>query len=111
MRTRTRKERIAICFTEEELESLNNKVKKTGLSREAFCRKVLDGTIISDNKKDVSAMIQELRSISRDLTQIAQESSREDSARLLSVLSDLEIARQRILAAYTPEKSTDLKEG
>ena len=40
---RKRNCRVEIYFTKDELESLTKKVRKSGLSRESFCRHLLNG--------------------------------------------------------------------
>lgn len=43
---RKRNCRVEIYFTKDELESLTKKVRKSGLSRESFCRHLLNGAEI-----------------------------------------------------------------
>ena len=41
---RNRNHRVEIYFTKTELEMLTKKVRRSGLSREGYCRRVLNGT-------------------------------------------------------------------
>ena len=45
---RKRNCRVEIYFTKDELESLTKKVRKSGLSRESFCRHLLNGAEIKE---------------------------------------------------------------
>ena len=98
---RTRENRVVICLTDEELESLNSKVVQSGLTRSDYCRRILSGRQVTEFSADVSMLIQELRSIGRKLEQIEQECSQADTARLQTVLSDLQRLSQIIVASYS----------
>ena len=45
---RNRNHRVEIYFTKNELETLTKKVRRSGLSREGFCRRVLNGTEVKE---------------------------------------------------------------
>ena len=98
---RTRENRVVICLTDEELKSLNNKVEQSGLNRAEYCRRILSGRQVTEFSADVSMLIQELRSIGRKMEQIKQECSQADTARLQTVLSDLQRLSQIIVASYS----------
>lgn len=59
---RKRNHRVEIYFTKTELEALTKKVRKSGLSREGFCRRILNGAAIKENPPaDVPMLIREVR--------------------------------------------------
>ena len=45
---RNRNHRVEIYFTKNELETLTKKVRRSGLSREGFCRRVLNALGLMD---------------------------------------------------------------
>ena len=45
---RKRNCRIEIYFTPSELENLTKKVCKSGLSREGYCRRILNGSVVKE---------------------------------------------------------------
>ncbi len=65
---------IKVRLNEEEAEQLNERVRKSGLSREAYIRQLLSGYIPRDAPPpDYFAMMRELHGIGRNLNQIAQK--------------------------------------
>lgn len=61
---------MKIRFTKEELDTLNEKSRKSGLSREEFCRRTLNGSTVKEAPPaDVPVLIQELRRVGRSLDQ------------------------------------------
>ena len=71
-----RKRTISILFrlNRKEAELLNKKVKKSGLSREAYLRHLIHGLLPNDAPPpDYYAMMQELRQIGNNLNQIARK--------------------------------------
>lgn len=59
---------IIIRLSDTELAALNSKVKKTGLSRESYCRKILKGAkVIEAPDIDTQHLIHELRALRSDL--------------------------------------------
>ncbi|MCQ4638586.1 MobC family plasmid mobilization relaxosome protein [Anaerovorax odorimutans] len=71
-----RKRNIAILFrlNRKEAELLDKKVKKSGLSREAYLRHLINGLLPNDAPPpDYYAMMQELRQIGNNLNQIARK--------------------------------------
>lgn len=71
-----RKRNISILFrlNRKEAELLNKKVKKSGLSREAYIRHLIRGFLPNDSPPpDYYAMMQELRQIGNNLNQIARK--------------------------------------
>ena len=71
-----RKRNIAIMFrlNRKEAETLNKKVKKSGLNREAYLRQVITGIVPRDAPPpDYYSMMRELHKIGNNLNQIAQK--------------------------------------
>lgn len=71
-----RKRNVAILFrlNRKEAEALDKKVKKSGLSREAYLRHLISGVVPRDAPPpDYYSMMRELRRIGNNLNQIAQK--------------------------------------
>lgn len=71
-----RKRNVAILFrlNRKEAESLDKKVKKSGLNREAYLRQVIQGVVPRDAPPpDYYSMMRELHKIGNNLNQIAQK--------------------------------------
>lgn len=71
-----RKRNVAIMFrlNRKEAEALDKKVKKSGLSREAYLRHLINGVVPRDAPTpDYYAMMRELHQIGNNLNQIAQK--------------------------------------
>ena len=78
-----RKRNVAILFrlNRKEAEALDKKVKKSGLSREAYLRHLISGVVPRDAPPpDYYSMMRELHRIGNNLNQIAQK------AHILNVL-------------------------
>ena len=68
---RKRNCRVEIYFTKDELESLTKKVRKSGLSRESFCRHLLNGAEIKEAPSaDVPMLINEVRRVGYNIDQM-----------------------------------------
>lgn len=68
---RKRSKRVEIYFTEEELDLLTQKVRKSGFSREAFCRAaLLDKEIKEAPPADFYKLIIEVRKVGSNLNQL-----------------------------------------
>jgi hypothetical protein len=71
-----RKRNVAVLFrlNRKEAESLDKKVKKSGLSREAYLRQLIQGVVPRDAPPpDYYSMMRELHKIGNILNQIAQK--------------------------------------
>lgn len=69
-----RKRNVSILFrlTKREAESLDKKVKKSGLSRETYLRQLINGVVPRDAPPpDYYAMMRELHKVGNNLNQIA----------------------------------------
>jgi hypothetical protein len=70
----TRTIKITFRLKKAECEHLKNRVKKSGLSQEAYIRSLINGLIPTDAPPpDYFAMMKELRAIGTNLNQIAQK--------------------------------------
>lgn len=73
---RKRNRRVEIYFTEDELSSLMQKVRQSGLSREAFCRAALQGVKIKEAPPaDYYKLIMEVRRVGTNINQILQKAN------------------------------------
>lgn len=71
-----RKRNVPIMFrlNRKEAESLDKKVKKSGLNREAYLRQIIQGIVPKDAPPpDYYSMMRELHKIGNNLNQIAQK--------------------------------------
>jgi len=108
---RMRTTRVRFWLTDEELIRLNNAVKKSGLSREAYIRTVLNGLVPTDKPPpDFFQMIRELHSIGGNLNQIAKRANSTgdvDAARYERNLSELRQATLRIEQAVLEHRKVE----
>ena len=89
---RKRNCRVEIYFTKDELESLTKKVRKSGLSRESFCRHLLNGAEIKEAPSaDVPMLINEVRRVGYNI----------DVPKLREALTENRKVEKMITAAYT----------
>ena len=66
-----RNHEIKIRFSPDELAALNAQVKKTGISREHFCRNAIQGVAIRENPPvDLHKLIWEIRRVGNNIDQI-----------------------------------------
>lgn len=69
---RKRNNRIVFYLTDKELKIFQNKIKKTGLSREAYIRKVIQNIIPKElPNADFNSVLYQLRMIGNNIHQIA----------------------------------------
>lgn len=65
---------IKLRLDKKEAESLNKRVKKSGLSRESYLRHIINGLVPTDvPPPDYYSMMRELHGIGNNLNQIAQK--------------------------------------
>lgn len=104
-----RKRKIAVLFrlNEKEAEALNGKVKRSGLSREAYLRQVIRGVIPRDAPPpDYYAMREELSRVREDLERIARGQEPGDGPKCEEALKRLDEAVRRILEAVILPEGT-----
>lgn len=71
---RKRNVHIQFWLNRKEAESLDKKVRRSGLSREAYLRHLIDGVVPQDDPPpDYYSMMRELHGIANNLNQIAQK--------------------------------------
>ena len=93
---RKRDHRVEIYFNDDELARLTEQVRKSGLSRERYCRQVLNGSEVREAPTaDAFALIREVRQVGSNLDQILAKAN---SIGLLDVL-ELRRTAERINAA------------
>ena len=102
---RNRNHRVEICFTKNELETLTKKVRRSGLSREGFCRRVLNGTEVKEAPPtDVPVLIREVRRVGNTLNQIMKRANAlglMDVPQLRKALDENRVVEKLIVDAYT----------
>lgn len=102
---RNRNHRVEIYFTKIELETLTKKVRKSGLSREGFCRRVLNGAEVKEAPPaDVPVLIQEVRRVGNTLNQIMKRANAIgllDVPQLRKALEDNRDVEKLIAGTYT----------
>ena len=99
-----RKRNVAILFrlNRKEAEALDKKVKKSGLSREAYLRHLISGVVPMDAPPpDYYSMMRELHRIGNNLNQIAQK------AHILNVLDVQRYDRDMRMFEDTVKKITE----
>ena len=102
---RKRNCRVEIYFTKNELETLTEKVRKAGLSREQFCRCVLDGAEVKEAPSaDVPILIREMRRVGYNIEQllrIANTRGLLDVPQLRKALEQNREVEKLIIDSYT----------
>ena len=102
---RNRNHRVEIYFTKNELETQTKKVRRSGLSREGFCRRVLNGTEVKEAPPtDVPVLIREVRRVGNTLNQIMKRANAlglMDVPQLRKALDENRVVEKLIVDAYT----------
>ena len=63
--------RVEIYFTKTELETLTKKVRKSGLSREGYCRRILNGAVVKEAPPaELPLLIREVRRVGYNIDQL-----------------------------------------
>ena len=96
---------MKIRFTKGELDALTKKARKSGFSREGYCRRILNGAEVKENPPaDVPMLIREVRRVGYNIDQILK---RANSIGLLDVpllrkaLEDNRAVEKLIVDTYT----------
>ena len=96
---------MKIRFTRGELDALTKKARKSGFSREGYCRRILNGAEVKENPPaDVPMLIREVRRVGYNIDQILK---RANSIGLLDVpllrkaLEDNRAVEKLIVDTYT----------
>ena len=62
---------VKIRFTRGELDALTKKSRKAGLSREGYCRRILNGAVVKEHPPaDVPRLIREVRRVGYNIDQL-----------------------------------------
>ncbi len=96
---------MMLRFTKAEMDTLTKKSRKAGLSREGYCRHILNGVEVKEAPPaDVPMLIREVRRVGYNIDQILK---RANSIGLLDVpqlrkdMADLRTVEKLIVDAYT----------
>ena len=96
---------MKVRFTKTELDALTKKARKSGLSREGYCRRVLNGTEVKEAPPaDVPVLIQEVRRVGNNLNQIMKRANALgllDVPQLRKALEDNRAVEKLIADTYT----------
>lgn len=102
---RKRNCRVEIYFDRNELEALTKKVRKSGLSREGYCRRVLnDSEVREAPSADVPTLIREVRRVGINIEQILKIANTKgllDVPKLRKALEENQAVERMIAEAYT----------
>ena len=97
--------RVVVYFTKDELETLTQKVKKSGLSREGFLRNLVNGVEVKEAPNaDVMTLIHELRRAGSNVNQvlrIAHGQGLLDVPLIRQTMDETRAAARKIVEAYT----------
>ena len=103
MKTRTTE--MHLRLTPEEKETLTEKAKLARLSREEFCRRILNGAIVKEAPSvDVRQLLRQMRHIGGNLNQLLARANTVgfiDTVQLKKDLAELRKAQEVIVEAYT----------
>ena len=103
MKTRTTE--MHLRLTPEEKETLTEKAKLARLSREEFCRRILNGDIVKEAPSvDVRQLLRQMRHIGGNLNQLLARANTVgfiDTIQLKKELAELRKAQEVIVEAYT----------
>lgn len=98
---------MKIRFTRDELEALTKKSRKAGLSREGYCRRILNGAEVKEAPSiDCMEMLRELKRIGYNLNEVLKKANSIgllDVPELRKVVAEVRRATMSILDAYTAE--------
>ena len=96
---------IKIRFSPDELASLNEQVKKAGISREQFCRNAIQGVAIRENPPaNLHKLIWEIRRVGNNIDQILMIANARgflDVPQFRKAMADLRDAEKMIADAYS----------
>lgn len=96
---------MKIRFTKAELDALTKKSRKAGLSREGYCRRILNGSVVKENPPaDVPILIREVRRVGCNIDQILKLANVKgllDVPRLRKALDENRAVEKLIVETYT----------
>ena len=102
---RKRNCRVEIYFTKTELETLTKKVRKSGLSREGYCRRILNGAVVKEAPPaELPLLIREVRRVGYNIDQLLKRANSIgllDVPQLRKALEDNRAVEKMIVDTYT----------
>lgn len=97
---------MVLRFSRSELDALTKKARKTNLSRESFCRAVLNGAVVRESPPvEYYALIRELKRIGGNIDQILKIANSRgllDVPALRKALEDNRAVEKSIREAFFP---------
>ena len=101
---RKRNCRVEIYFTKTELETLTKKVRKSGLSREGYCRRILNGAVVKEAPPaELPLLIREVRRVGYNIDQLLKRANAiglMDVPQMRKVLETVDTAAKTVISAY-----------
>lgn len=101
---RKRNCRVEIYFTKTELETLTKKVRKSGLSREGYCRRILNGAVVKEAPPaELPLLIREVRRVGYNIDQLLKRANAiglMDVPQMRKVLENVDTAAKTVISAY-----------
>ena len=98
---------LKIRFPNDELESLTKKSRKAGLSREGYCRRILNGATVKEAPSiDSMVMLRELKRIGYNLNEVLKKANAIgliDVPEMRKSVTEIRQAVKSIQDAYTVE--------
>jgi len=102
---RKRNCRVEIYFTKTELETLTKKVRRSGLSREGYCRRILNGAVVKEAPPtELPLLIREVRRVGYNIDQLLKRANSIgllDVPQLRKALEDNRAVEKMIVDTYT----------
>ena len=96
---------MKIRFTKGELDALTKKARKSGFSREGYCRRILNGAEVKENPPaDVPMLIREVRRVGYNIDQLLKRANSIgllDVPQLRKALEDNRAVEKLIVDTYT----------
>jgi len=94
-----------IRFTKTEMDMLTQKASKAHMSRESFCRNILNAAEVKEAPTvDVTTMIWELRQVGNNINQLLTKANAVgfiDAPLLRKALDETHAVEDKLMAAYT----------
>ncbi len=96
---------MTLRFTRAELDALTKKARKANMSREGFCRTVLNGAVVKEAPPaDVPVLLRDVRRVGYNIDQILKVANSQglvDVPKLRKALDENHAASQAIIEAFT----------
>ena len=96
---------MKVRFTREEMDALTEKTRQSGLSREGYCRRTLNGSVVKETPPaDVPLLIREVRRVGCNIEQLLRRANSIDLLDVPQLRRALERNRaveKLIVDAYT----------